>query len=227
MWWVAGGTTRGHSRRGIAAPPSAGRGRDGGRGSPPHPPPAPPPHRGKPGTPPPPPSAARTFPPLLVLRCEDIEPHPGPMRVALRNVTSLRLHWHAAADWRADVVLIWETHLTAVAQRVMRAQARASGGQAFWGAPLESRGGGSWDAPAGGWASWCAKASQPGTFFPLRGHPAPRWTPSPKPSGTPPVGRGADSLHAQVAYGVSAQPALNRTFWDQATQYVARHGAAP
>ena len=41
------------------------------------------------------------------------------------------------------------------------------------------------------------------------------------------LGRGADTLHAQVAYGVSAQPALNRTFWDHATQYVARHGTAP
>ena len=28
------------------------------------------------------------------------------MRVALANVTSVRLHWHAVADWRADVVLI-------------------------------------------------------------------------------------------------------------------------
>ena len=41
------------------------------------------------------------------------------------------------------------------------------------------------------------------------------------------LGRGADTLHAQVTYGVSAQPALNRTFWDHATPYVARHRAAP
>ena len=41
------------------------------------------------------------------------------------------------------------------------------------------------------------------------------------------LGRGADTLHAQMAYGVSAQPALNCTFWDHATQYVARHGTAP
>ena len=39
--------------------------------------------------------------------------------------------------------------------------------------------------------------------------------------------RGADSLHAQVAYGVSAQPALNRTFWHHATRHVACHGTAP
>ena len=35
---------------------------------------------------------------LLLLRCGDIEPHPGPMRVALANVTSLRMHWHTVAD---------------------------------------------------------------------------------------------------------------------------------
>ena len=38
------------------------------------------------------------------------------------------------------------------------------------------------------------------------------------------LGRGADSLHAQVACGVSAQPALNHVLWDHATRYVARHG---
>ena len=37
----------------------------------------------------------------------------------------------------------------------------------------------------------------------------------------------ADTLHARVANSVSAQPALNRTFWDNATLYVARHGTAP
>ena len=41
------------------------------------------------------------------------------------------------------------------------------------------------------------------------------------------LGRGADTLHAQAAYGVSAQPALNRAFRDHATQYVVRHGTAP
>ena len=41
------------------------------------------------------------------------------------------------------------------------------------------------------------------------------------------LGRGWESLHAQAAYGISSQAALNRAFWDQATQYVARHGAAP
>ena len=64
------------------------------------------------------------------------------MRVAQANVTSPRLHWHTVAEWRADAVLISETRLTAVAQQEMRAQAGVPGWQAFWGAPLESPGGG-------------------------------------------------------------------------------------
>ena len=41
------------------------------------------------------------------------------------------------------------------------------------------------------------------------------------------LGRGLESLHAQAACGVCSQLALTRAFWDQAAQYVARHGAAP
>ena len=157
------------------------------------------------------------------------------MRVALANVTSLRLHWHTVADWRADVVLITETRLTAVAQRVMRAQAGASGWQAFWGAPLESRGGGIWDAPAGGVGILVRQGIPAKQLLPPKGAPrtesdalaqtllhCTRWC-----HVVVGLGRGADTLHAQVAYGVSAQPALNRTFWDPATRYVARHGMAP
>ena len=159
------------------------------------------------------------------------------MRVPLANVTSLRLHWHTVADWRADVVLITETRLTAVAQRVMRAQAGASGWQAFWGAPLESRGGGGgiWDAPAGGVGILVRQGIPARQVFPPKGAPrtesdalaqtlwhSTRWC-----HVLIGLGRGADTLHAQAAYGVSAQPALNRAFWDHATQYVARHGTAP
>ena len=62
-----------------------------------------------------------------------------------------------------------------------------------------------------------------------------RQTPSLRPYGTPPagtmswwaLGRGADSLHAQAAYGVSFLLALNRVFWHQVTQYVACYGADP
>ena len=41
------------------------------------------------------------------------------------------------------------------------------------------------------------------------------------------LGTGATVLHAQAAYGVSGQPALNGAFWQQALDYAARHGAAP
>ena len=110
------------------------------------------------------------------------------MRVALANVTSLRLHWHTVADRRADVVLITETRRTAVAQRVMRAEAGASGWQAFWGRPWSPVGGAFGMRREGGWGSWCARASQPDKYSPPRGHPAPSRTPWPRPCGTPPAG---------------------------------------
>ena len=134
------------------------------------------------------------------------------MRVALANVTSLRLH--TVADWRAEVVLITET------RRVMRAQAGASGWQAFWGAPLESRGGGHLGCAGKGVGILVRQGNPSKASTPPQGgaphrvgrpgrdtlalHPLvrrPGW-----------IGPGADTLYAQVAYAVSAQPALNRTF---------------
>ena len=157
------------------------------------------------------------------------------MRVALANVTSLRLHWHTVADWRADVVLITKTRLTAVAQRVMRAQAGASGWQAFWGPPWNPGGGGIWDAPAGGMGILVRQGIPAKQVFPPKGAPRTesdalaqtlwhftRWC-----HVLIGLGRGTDTLHAQAAYGVSAQPTLNRAPWDHATQYVAWHGTAP
>ena len=133
-------------------------------------------------------------------------------------------------------MLITEARLTAVAQRVMRAQAGASGWQAFWGGGLGVPGGGgaSGMRRQGGWGSWVARASQPDKYSPPKGafhnesdalaqtlwHST-RWC-----HVLVGLGRGTDALHAQVAYGVSAQPALNRTFCDHATQYVVRHGTA-
>ena len=150
-------------------------------------------------------------PPLLLLRCGDVEPHPGPMRVVQANVTSLRLHWHTVTEWHADMVLISETRLTAVARQVMCAKAGALGWQAFWGAPLESRAGGGGGAcgmrrPVG-WVSWFARAFPPGKSSPPKGRPETRRTPLPKPCGNPTrwchvlmgLGRGADSLNAHGA----------------------------
>ena len=49
----------------------------------------------------------------LLLRCGDVHPHPGPLRVAHANVTSLRLQRHTVAEWRVDVVLPLPWSLTA------------------------------------------------------------------------------------------------------------------
>ena len=51
----------------------------------------PPPSAGDAGAASPPPPRCWAFPPLLLLRCGDVEPHSGPRRIALANVTSLRL----------------------------------------------------------------------------------------------------------------------------------------
>ena len=131
------------------------------------------------------------------------------MRVALANVTSLRLHWHTVADWRADVVLLTETRRTAVARRVMRAQAGASGWQVFGGHPWNPGGGGGgiWDAPAGGVGILVRQGIPARHVLPPKGAPrnepdalaqtlwhSTRWC-----HVLIGLGRGADTLHAQVA----------------------------
>ena len=77
-------------------------------------------------------------------QCGDIHPHPGPalLRVGLVNVTSLRHHVEEVAGWDHDVVLVQETRLTKGGQRALRTLLRERGWNVFWGAPLESRGGG-------------------------------------------------------------------------------------
>ena len=93
-------------------------------------------------------------PPHTTAALRGRETHLEPKRVAHANVTSLHLHWHMVAEWRADVVLNSRTRRTAFAQQVMRAHAGPSGGRAFSGAPLESQGGGGLGfACRGGWAS--------------------------------------------------------------------------
>ena len=34
-------------------------------------------------------------------------------------------------------------------------------------------------------------------------------------------------MHAQAAYGIPSQAALNAAFWGHAMEYVSKHGAAP
>ena len=167
-----------------------------------------------------------------LVRCGDVHPHPGPLRVAVSNVTALRPHCHTVFAWEADVVLLGETRLTATGQSVMARLAREAGWQSFWGAPLESRGGGIWDCPPGGTA-----------VLVRQGLPARQVMPPAKEGEDSlatalwhstrwchvlvGLGTAATVLHAQAAYGVSGQPALNRAFWQQALDYAARHGAAP
>ena len=173
-------------------------------------------------------------PPLVLLRCGNVEPHPGPMRVAQANVTSLRLHWHTVVRGRGVVL--------GDPSNGGCATSNAHLGRALKVASF--LGGRPWSPGGGGGHLRCA--SRGGGILVRLGIPARQILP---PKGAPRneadtlaqtlwhptrwchvlvgLGQGADSLHAQVAHGVSAQPTLNRVFWDHATRYVARHGTAP
>ena len=129
------------------------------------------------------------------------------------------------------MVLLGETRLTA-GQLVMGRLAHEAGWQSFWGAPLESRGGGIWDRRRAGT-----------TVLVRQGLPARRVIPPAKEGEdslatalghstrwcqvTVGLGTGATVLHAQAAYGVSGQLAPNQALWQQALDYAARHGAVP
>ena len=199
-----------------------------------------PPRRGHPGSAPPPALVGcqpdLTLPSATELRgCET--PSGANARGTRRCVTSLGLHWHTVVEWQADVVLTSESGLGEVAQQVMRAKAGASGRQLLWGAPLESgREGGAFAMhwPGGG-VSWFATAFPDDQSSRPKGRPGSRrtslartlWHSTRYCHDLVGLGRGADSLHAQVAYGVSSLPLPSRVFWDQATLYVARQGTAP
>ena len=91
-------------------------------------------------------------PPLMTLLPGggDIHLHPGPLRVAVSNVTTVRLHWDTVAAWGVHVIILTETRLTLAWQWALRWRVLQPGWQAFWGEPLPSRGGGIWDTSAGG-----------------------------------------------------------------------------
>ena len=130
------------------------------------------------------------------------------------------------------MVLLGETRLTATRRSAMGCLAREAGWQPLWGAPLESRGGGIWDCPQGGTAVLVRQGLPVRQVTPPAkdGEDSPaaalwhsiRWCHAPVCLST-----GATVLHAQAAYGVSGQPALNRAFWQHAMDYAARHGAVP
>ena len=80
----------------------------------------------------------------------DVHPHPGPLRTAIVNTTSVRLHMDEVMSWDVDVNLVQETKLSTSGQRVLRGALGQRGWMVFWGAPLETRGRGIWDVPEGG-----------------------------------------------------------------------------
>ena len=192
--------------------------------------PPPPPPRRIGLRPPPPPLAAGRL--RLLECCGDIHPHPGPMRVIVSNVTSVRTHWAAVSGWEADMVILAETRLTLQGQRVMTGLAREAGWQAFWGAPLPSRGGGTWDAPQGGVG-----------LLVRHGVPARAVRPPRKREQDPlhtelwesrrwlhvlvGAGSGDVTVHVQPVYGHSGRPAANAAFFGSVLEYAARHGNAP
>ena len=74
------------------------------------------------------------------------------LRLLLANVSTLRLHQEEVFSVDADILAVVETRATTSGQRVLRVLARKAGWVPFWGPPLPSRGGGTWDASAGGMA---------------------------------------------------------------------------
>ena len=60
-------------------------------------------------------------------RCGDVHPHPGPLWVAVSNVTALRPDCQTVFAWEADVVLVGETRQKATGQLVMGRLAREAG----------------------------------------------------------------------------------------------------
>ena len=153
----------------------------------------------------------------------------GPLRIAVANVTSLRAHLDTVFAQEAGVLLLPETHLTAIGQRVMAPWAREAGWQAFWGAPLQSRGGGIWDCPLGGIG-----------VLVLQGHPVREEKPraGALDSDTASelwhsvrwchvlvgLGTWANILHVQAIYRVPSQPELNHAAWERALEYVVPQG---
>ena len=178
--------------------------------------------------PPPPPGAGSSLP--LLLRCEDVKPHLGPMRVAM--VASAVAHGCRLAGGRcADLRDPAHGGGTASDARPGRGLGLAS----LLGGALEILGRGhlGWTGRVGGNRGTPRHPSH--ATSPPKGGPrteadalaqtlwhSTRWC-----CVLVCLGWGADSLYAHVAYGVSAQRALNRTFWDHATQYVACHATAP
>ena len=79
----------------------------------------------------------------------DVHPHPGLLRTAIVNATSLRLHMDEVTSWGVEVIVVQETKPSASRQRVLRGALRQRGWMVLWGAPVETRGRGMWDVREG------------------------------------------------------------------------------
>ena len=107
------------------------------------------------------------------------------------------------------MLLLPETRVTATKQRVVAARAHEAGWQAFWGAPLESQGSGTWDCPQRGvgiLVKHRVNVPEGDTAMDLWLHAV---VPSP---GCP--WHCNNTFHAQAVYWVPSQPALNRPLWE-------------
>ena len=166
---------------------------------------------------------------MLLGRCGDIHPRPGPLQVESANVTSLGRHWRQVMTSKADIVCLQETRLTAAGQRAMAALARKMGWCALWGAPLDHNGAGVWDTGPGG----VGILYRPGMLMQLAARPADdeavqalwasgRWMHAHLAHAE---GRGI--LNVQVAYGIVAQKRPNAQLWKTVLRYTARLGNSP
>ena len=169
---------------------------------------------------------------LKTLLSGDVHPHPGPLRTAIVNTTSLRLHMDEVTSWDVDVILVQETKLSASGQRVLRGALRQRGWVVFWGAPLETRGRGIWDVPEGGvavlvhdgHAAEAAKLPKTRQADPLAWD---LWLSARFLHVRVAVRTGSTVLHVLCVYGVPGDPELNAGLWDSVLQYAARLGNAP
>ena len=169
---------------------------------------------------------------LKTLLSGDVHPHPGPLRTAIVNTTSLRLHMDEVTSWDVDVILVQETKLSASGQRVLRGALRQRGWVVFWGAPLETRGRGIWDVPEGGvavlvrdgHAAEAAKLPKTRQADPLAWD---LWLSARFLHVRVAVQTGSTVLHVLCVYGVPGDPELNAGLWDSVLQYAARLGNAP
>ena len=168
-------------------------------GAPPHPPPP----LGRPWLHPPPPRIGGMPmgpPPLPAAALRGSGTHPGPLRVAQANVTSLRLHWHTVAEWRVDVVLISETRLTEVAQQVCPARGLGVAG-IMGGLPWNPRGGGA------------SGMRRPGGILVRQGNPARQVLPpkgAPERGGLPRPGSMALTARSWWGWGGERIPCMPR-----------------